>query len=302
MACVVALLLASAKIQTSNRMVLVTDKQSDYSYTVITHINTLLPAPEKIYMSSLPIKYSSTTSAVYCSTVLNSEDIVRSISNSAKDSKEVKDQENNDDELESNGMKCFENIKAIAKRKWIRPVYSSELDKSLCQTKTLIDLFYKGVVLPPKKYKKFFPENGKGATRRIVINEKIHIGELVQDGKIYQHSEWNTNLSVLAWYRGNLHIFKIGKHGWYPLTKIGNEALNGPMIYLFMLGTDKGPWNSKKFRFDEVLSGLKVLAEGTQVNSFHNHLMFPYIPLSPQVKMNLAKLNAISPVGTISTR
>ncbi|CCU81269.1 unnamed protein product [Blumeria hordei] len=302
MACVIALLLASAKMQTLNRMVLVTDKQSDYSYTVIPHVNTLIPAPENTYMSSLPIQYSSTTSAVYCSAIMNSEEIVKSISNSAKEAKEDKDQKNNiDDELQLNEIKCFENIKAVAKKTWFRAVHSSQLDQSLCQTKTLIDLFHHGVILPPKKYNKFFPKNGTGATTRIVV-DKINIGDIVQDGKIYHHTEWDANLSALAWYQGNLHIFKIGKHGWYPLTKIGNEALNGPMIYLFMLGTSTKPWNSKKFRYDEVESGLKVLGESRQITSFNNYLRLSSIPPSSQVKMKLAKLSAISPVGTIGTK
>ncbi|VDB93594.1 BgtE-292 [Blumeria graminis f. sp. tritici] len=194
---------------------------------------------------------------------------------------------------------CWENIKDTVKSLGGARVKYSDLEHTICTPKTISYLAYTDSVSVIGDYRHFFPRREYRAQRPIVVSERFSLDQLIEKDHIFRRTDWDDTSVALAWYQGYLHLFEARLNGWYPLTKIGQESQNGRMIFMYMLGTDLGIWNSNGRLSTRINDQLKKLKDESEFKHFYNRLWDTDYPHTLGKQLDLAKLQPIVPMGKI---
>ncbi|VDB93593.1 Bgt-20263 [Blumeria graminis f. sp. tritici] len=196
---------------------------------------------------------------------------------------------------------CWENIKDTVKSLGGARVKYSDLEHTICTPKTISYLAYTGSISVIGNYQHFYPRREHRAQTPIIIDEKFSLSQLADNGQIFRRTDWDDTSVALAWYQGYLHLFKSGPNGWYPLTKIGHEEENGPFILMYMLGINPNVWDSDHHLSLRINNKLSELKDAREFKHYYHRQWDTAYPHKLGKQLNLAKLQASVPRGTISS-
>ena len=103
--------------------------------------------------------------------------------------------------------------------------------RKMCTSRIILDLAFKGIIAVDGPYKAFAP---RMADQLIVVthDQPLDMSSLFLNGETFARSGTELEQNALAWYQGHLHLFKqnLKTSEWTPVTQIGSEVNNGPLI------------------------------------------------------------------------
>ncbi|CCU82327.1 CSEP0453 putative effector protein [Blumeria hordei DH14] len=236
--CAVAFLLAESLISDRpNRLVVTTDEVEKPSYGVYEVKDLDYFTNPKFIDASMFIKPSFAWHATYfmpyCSDHLDSNQIARKITKGLRD---ITHQAHvglvRDAKMEIN---CLQSLSSISNlelgQSFINLSKCEKSVKTMCTSRTILNLAFKGIIAVDGPYKAFAP---RMADQPIVVtqDQPIDMSSLVPNGEMLGEIRTDFEQNALAWYQGHLHLFKqnLETREWTPVTLIGSEMETGSLI------------------------------------------------------------------------
>ncbi|EPQ62510.1 putative secreted effector protein [Blumeria graminis f. sp. tritici 96224] len=104
-----------------------------------------------------------------------------------------------------------------------------------CSSRDIISLAHQGLLSVTGVYSKLAPEN-KGDIPIVNVKNQLALKDMVSRPQLYAAKNVGNIQKVLVWYFGHLHIFErqVGKHSWWPTTKLNAENTNAAILLDFM--------------------------------------------------------------------
>ncbi|CCU82864.1 CSEP0251 putative effector protein [Blumeria hordei DH14] len=115
----------------------------------------------------------------------------------------------------------------------------SQILGSDCKPEHLINLAFKGLIGVEGKYACFAPRM-RDQVIKINADTPIKLENFLSGGHLLTGNSARSNDQAVAWFLGNLHLFKKvgfntdGKQWWIPITSIGDENDNGHILSKFI--------------------------------------------------------------------
>ncbi|CAD6506398.1 BgTH12-07324 [Blumeria graminis f. sp. triticale] len=243
MVCIVAfLLLAHQEKIALNRLVLVGNDTPESLYDVYEPSSVGFPKPiGDIRMSKVQTETLGTYQALYCSRSLKSREIATRLTENLLNINHRSHYTTN--LIRPDVTTCYSYLGSLKRDKPEREILWSSADEEKCTPELILNLSYNNIVLVTGPFQDFFPQPDSFMIK-INIEKQLHLGELVDNQRIFRNKEWSNNHVVLAWYQGNLHLFQwLDGRYWYPVTSVGGEKSNGLMLFYFVLGLDRKIWD-----------------------------------------------------------